>query len=95
MGVETTRRGSSESEILKRLLWRGGSEMSRSLARHLLTLGFSEEDQARMRDLAERNQQNTLSEVEHEELMCFVDAGHVLALLHANARKLLRKKTAS
>ena len=30
--------------------------MSPELARYVLTLGFGEEDQARMKDLAERNQ---------------------------------------
>ena len=60
-----------------------------------ITLGFSQEDQARMTDLAQRNQDGALSDEEHEELMHFVGAGHLLALLHAKARKALQQKQAS
>ena len=41
--------------------------MSPEAARYLLTLAFSEADQARMLDLAERNQAGALSGVEEEE----------------------------
>jgi hypothetical protein len=51
----------SEIAILSRVLSNGKS-LSPSLARHLLTLGFSEDDQSRMNDLAERNRQVQRSE---------------------------------
>jgi hypothetical protein len=65
-------------------------DKSRELARIILTLGFEEEDQARMRYLAERNQEEALPPDEQEELQDYVKSGHLLALLHAKARKLLR-----
>jgi hypothetical protein len=65
-------------------------DKSREFARFILTLGFKEEDQARMRYLAERNQEEALSADEKEELQNYVKSGHLLALLHAKARKMLR-----
>jgi hypothetical protein len=85
----------SEVALFGRLLSNGRGEMSRALAKYVLTLGFDEADQARMKDLAERNQQGTLSPHEQEELTSFVRAGHLLALLHSKARKALKKKRAS
>lgn len=82
----------SEIAIFGRLLSNGKGVMSRELTRYVLTLGFSEDDQVRLTDLAERNQAGGLSAEEHEELLNFVGAGHPLALLHARARTALQKK---
>jgi hypothetical protein len=64
--------------------------MSRALAKHVLTLGFSEADQERMGELAERNQDGLLAPEEHVELMEYVTAGHILARLHAQAHIALK-----
>jgi len=85
----------SANAIFNRLLSNGKASMSSNLARYILTLGFSDEDQAHMRELAERNQDGVLSAAEHEELMNFVQAGHLLALLHSKARKTLKQKKVS
>jgi hypothetical protein len=85
----------SEAGIFGRILSNGNGEMSHALARYVLTLGFSDADQARMEDLAARNQLNALTALEHTELMNFVRAGHLLALLHSKARKSLRKRKVS
>ena len=66
--------------------------MTRQLARHILGLGFPEEDQARMHDLAERNQEGTLSPGEQEELDYYVTAADWLSLLQSQARKKLAEK---
>jgi hypothetical protein len=58
----------SEIAILARLLKADEGTMPRALARYILTLGFEEEDQGRMRNLAERNQEGALSFQEQEEL---------------------------
>ena len=55
-------------------------------------LGFDTADQNRMHDLAARNQEGTLTPEEREELLNYVNAGHLLALLHSKARKSLGKK---
>jgi hypothetical protein len=80
----------SEIAILARLFKADEGLMPRALARYILTLGFDEEDQARMCDLAERNQGGALSLDEREELRNYVTAGHLLALLHSKARKSLK-----
>jgi hypothetical protein len=85
----------SELAIFGRLLKPDKGDLSRELARYLLTLGFGEEDQARMRELAERNQAGALSSAEQEELQNYVKAGHLLALLHSKARKSLKRKKVS
>jgi hypothetical protein len=59
--------------------------MSPTAARQILKLGFSQADQDRMSNLAERNQQGALSPAEKAELMEYVDAGHVLSILHSVA----------
>ena len=48
-----------------------------------------------MRELAEKNQQGSLSSGDQEELQNYVKAGHLLALLHSKARKSLKAKKAS
>jgi hypothetical protein len=80
----------SEIAIFARLLKADEGRMRRDLARYLLTLGFDEEDQGRMRDLAERNQAGALSSDDQEELQSYVKAGHLLALLHSKARRSLK-----
>ena len=86
---------SSEVAIFGRLIRAADGNLSRELARFILTVGFDAADQARMQDLAARNQEGALSPEEKEELLSFVKAGHLLALLHSKARKSLRKQKAS
>lgn len=85
----------SELAIFGRLLRATDDNLSRELAEYLLTVGFDKADQERMQDLAERNQQGALSEEEHGELLAYVKAGHLVALLHSKARKCLRKQPIS
>jgi hypothetical protein len=85
----------SEFAIFARLLSDHKAEMSPRLARYVLTLGFSDAEQARMEDLAQRNQSGGLSLDEHDALMNYVKASHWLALLHSKARKALQKRKVS
>jgi hypothetical protein len=80
----------SEIAIFARLIRADQGNISRVLARYLLTLGFDQEDQDRMSELAERNQEGVMEPEELEELQNFVKAGHMLALLHSKARKSLK-----
>ena len=79
--------------ILGRVLANGKGGLSATMARHLLRLRFSDEDIARMNDLAERNQDGLLSAAEREELGSYVKVGHIIAILQSEARQALRKKT--
>jgi hypothetical protein len=87
--------GTSEVAIFARLIQADDGNLSQELARYILTLGFGKADQAHMHDLAERNQDGALSDVEREELDNYVKAGHLLALLQSKARKSLKRKNAS
>ncbi|HKB03132.1 MAG TPA: hypothetical protein VKD90_12980 [Gemmataceae bacterium] len=93
MSARTANSPSAEGAILARLLGNGRGKMSPTLARYILTLGFGPEDQARMAELAERNQEGRLAAAEREELFGYVSAGDLLALLQSKARKTLRSKT--
>jgi len=48
-----------------------------------------------MDDLGVRNQAGRLAPDEHDQLMSYVRAGHLLALLHSKARKALKKRKVS
>lgn len=79
----------TEMDILSRLL-ANGQGLSPTLARHLLSLNFDAKDEARMIDLAQRNQEGTLSAGEEEELKSFARAACLLGILHSKARKALQ-----
>ena len=59
----------SEIAIFARLIKADEGNLTRGLASYLLTLGFDEDDQARMSDLADRNQDGNLASEEQEELL--------------------------
>jgi hypothetical protein len=90
--MSTTQTASSEIAIFGRLIRADKGNLARQLARYILTLGFDTADQARMDGLAARNQEGKLSAEEREELLNYVKAGHLLAVLHSKARKSLKKK---
>ena len=85
----------TEIAIFARLIKLDNGDLARELAHYILTLGFDEEDQARMRELAERNQEGTSTSEEREELQSYVKAGHLLALLHSKARRSLKTRKES
>ena len=85
----------SEIAIFARVIKADEGDLSRDLALYILTLGFDEHDQTRMRELAERNQEGALSAEEHQELQNYVKAGHLLALLHSKSRRSLKGRKLS
>ncbi len=93
-GHAVKRDTSSELAIFARMIRVDDSDLSRELARYILTLGFDDEDKKKMTDLAERNQEGLLSGAEKAELENFVKAGHLLALLHSKARMTLKASKA-
>jgi hypothetical protein len=81
---------SSEAAIFARV-WEGRTGgLTPAVAKHVLELGFSPEDKARMRDLVERNREGRLTDGEREELDNFVKVGDLLAVLQSKARQLLK-----
>ncbi|HLG15699.1 MAG TPA: hypothetical protein VJH03_14530 [Blastocatellia bacterium] len=61
------------------------------MARYILTLSFPQADIGRMRELAEKARDGTLTLKEHIELDNYEHVGHVLSLMKSRARKALKK----
>ena len=90
MATAQLERRNSAAAIFARL-WEGESgALTAPVARHVLKLGFSPDDKARMHELAERNREGTLTGEEREELDDFVKIGDLLAILQSKARKRLK-----
>lgn len=96
-----TREGISVATTLAQLgqhslflrLW-DAERMTPTVARHVLKLGWSETDKARMSELAARNADGTITEADRRELDEYVQTGLTLSILHSRARKVLRGRTA-
>ncbi len=82
----------SEVTILARVLGDERGELSPEMARHILGLGFSDRDKARMNDLAARNQEGALSDAEKDEMIAFSKAGTMLSILKSKARRTLGRQ---
>jgi hypothetical protein len=82
----------SEVTILSRLLLNGEDRPPPDFARYLLRIAFSDQDKARMHELAVKNQEGRISPEELRELDSYIFAGDLLALLQAKARKVLKTK---
>jgi hypothetical protein len=88
---QTASNGTSETAIFARVFANGRQTMTPELARHILSLGFNNEDKARMHDLAVRNQEGNISTVELDELDNYIKVGNLLAILQSKARKSLKQ----
>jgi hypothetical protein len=88
----TARTVENEVTILARFLGNGDGQLPEDVARYILDLTISEQDKARMHDLAVRNQKDALSPAEKEELLAFGKAGDLLAILKSRARRTLKVK---
>lgn len=71
-------------------LW-DGAKLTPTLARQLLKLGWSPEDEARMRELAERNREGRLDGDEAKELDNYLRVGMTVSILQSRARKALKR----
>lgn len=83
-----------EVTILARLLGNGKEPLPPRMANYLIDLGFSDNDKARMHDLAKRNQNDDLSPEEKDELLAYAKAGTLLSILKSKARRALHDKPA-
>jgi hypothetical protein len=64
-------------------------DFSPEAARAILDLRSDTSALSRMNELAEKNRQGALTESEHQELDIFLEAGNLLKLLQAKARRFL------
>ncbi len=88
----TTNAGQTEIDILARILGHDQGQLPPNVARYILKLGFSDEDRARMHDLAARNQEDALLPGEKEEMFAYAKAGSLLGILKSGARRVLRNE---
>jgi hypothetical protein len=89
MSTATSHATENEVTILARILGNERGQLSPQMARHILDLGFTDREKARMHDLAVRNQEDALSPAEKELLLAFGKAGDMLAILKSKARRTL------
>ena len=87
-GVTTATAG----DIWGRLIQPSSGTFPQAAAREILALGFTDDDKARMHDLAQKNGAGKLTPSEKEELETYILVADVLALLHAKARRSLKKR---
>jgi hypothetical protein len=83
---------STESALWSRLIQPSKGTLSVPAARAVLAITFTDADKARMHDLAQRNGEGKLSPAEYEDLKTYIRVANVLALLHAKARRSLKKR---
>jgi hypothetical protein len=80
----------SEAAIFGRVFANGRQALTPELARHILNLGFSNEDKDRMHVLALKNQEGRISPEELAELDNYIKVGDLLAILQSKSRKFLK-----
>jgi hypothetical protein len=73
-------------------VWEGEKGMSPALAREVVKLKFSDQDVARMHELAAKNSAGTISTEEFAELGYYVDVTNLLTSLQSRARMALKAK---
>jgi len=81
---------STEAEIWERIIHPRG-RMTKGAARRIQGLTFTEQEIARVRELAERNRQGRLSDDEDAELDHYLRVGTPLTVLKLRARRVLRE----
>jgi hypothetical protein len=92
MHASTDHPNQSEVAILARILGKQNGKLPATMARYVLSLGFNDQDKARMHDLAVRNQQDALAPGEKEEMLAYSKAGSLLGILKSKARRTLNIK---
>lgn len=81
----------STAAILRRVIFPEAPALAPDAARAFLAFDFEPNDQRRMQELAQKAQKGSLSEDECAEAENYNQAGHILALLQAWARRSLKQ----
>ncbi len=80
----------TEAAIWARVIHPNG-ELTPAVARAILQLEFSEDDQERMHELSQKAQEGALTPEEQFEIDNFERVGNMLAIWKSQARKLLKR----
>jgi len=78
-----------EAAIWARLIESQPEGLTPEAARYLLRFRFTENDQSRLQELAERSQDGTLTEEEGREFDSYLHIGNLLAVMQSKARLVL------
>ncbi|HZV07404.1 MAG TPA: hypothetical protein VE999_20135 [Gemmataceae bacterium] len=79
--TQTPGTSASEAAIFSRVFAEGRRSLTPELARHILTLGFSDDDKARMHELAVKNQEGRISPEELRGLVGYIKVADLVAIL--------------
>lgn len=85
--------GTSEGAIFSRVLQPDRGSLPVAAARAILELGFSQDDQERMRALSAKARDGSLSADEQAEINNYERVGHMLALMKLKANRSLKERT--
>lgn len=81
----------SEGAIWMRLIQPERDDLSPDAARSILKIRFTDQDKARMHELAVKAQDGTLTESEQAEIDNYCRVGRLLDLMHSKARHSLKR----
>jgi hypothetical protein len=84
----------SQVTLFARLWDSPKAKLTPTVARHILRLGFTDEDKARMHELLERNRSGGITPQEIEELDNYSHVGNLLSILQVKARRALKPRKA-
>jgi hypothetical protein len=81
----------TEADILTRFVQPNRAHFSAELAEAVLKLDFDKKDRERMHELVVKNQENSLTEAEAEELESYRRVGYFIDLMRSKARISLKE----
>lgn len=91
--TQTPASSASEAAIFSRVFVTDRRTLTPELARHILTLEFSDDDKPRMHELAVKNQDGHISPEELRDLDNSIKVADLVAILQSKARHFLRTKS--
>jgi hypothetical protein len=91
MARTKTARATTALDLFLRLWER--ETMTPGLARQVLRITFSDEEESRIHHLMEKNRDGELTVDEEQELETYVQVWALLSTLHSRARQLLKRRS--
>lgn len=82
---------SNDAAILARIIHPEQDDLPAATAKTFLNIRFSRDDIARIEDLLARNRDDALTAAERADLESYLRVGSFLDLMHAKARRSLKK----
>jgi hypothetical protein len=92
MATRTQVSPSGDAAILARLFRPDREDLPAEAARALLAIRFDAEELSRLHDLVTRNQDDALTPAEKRELESYLRVSAFLDLMHARARRALKRQ---